>query len=156
MEQGTPLLDVLRWLFQSEFTEVFGNCSSRLCNLGVEDTGSLTLQMSSEAIVTIDVSWYRPDKSLPTSQNTSVSIVGTGGVLDLELFPWMLNLYSEKDTSNLSIRYDEDPRRHMLTHFFRALNQRTMTCASGVDGLRALEVSEAAYKAISTGTTVLL
>jgi len=156
MEQGTLLLDAFRWLFQSEFVQVFGSCSSRLCNLAVEDAGSLTLHMGNEAIVTIDVGWCLPDKSLPNSQNTSVSIVGTRGVLDLEPLPWMLNFYSEKDTSYVSIGCDEDAGWRMLAHFVGALSQEIMAGASGVDGLRALEVAEAAYKSISTGTAVLL
>src|SRR5207253_4603380 len=46
MDHAVHVVDVLRWLFEAEFTQVFCHAATRLYDLAVEDVGLLTLEMS--------------------------------------------------------------------------------------------------------------
>lgn len=156
MDHTVHVVDALRWLFEAEFTQVFGHASSRLHSLGVEDTGLLSLEMSNEVIVTLDTSWSRPNRSFPIWGDVSLVIIGTRGVLNLELFPWTLNYYSEEAGKHLVISRDGDLNRLLLESFIKVLRTKTAVSADGVDGLRALEVVEAAYQSVLSGKVVAL
>jgi predicted dehydrogenase len=156
MDHTVHVVDALRWLFKAEFTQVFGHASNQLYNLQVEDTGLLSLEMSNEVIVTLDTSWSRPNRSYPIWGNVSLTIVGTQGVLNLELFPWTLNHYSEEAGRHLVISRDGDLSGLLLGNFIDALGSGTAVAPDGVDGLRALEVVEAAYQSVSSGKVVAL
>jgi len=156
MDHTVHVVDALRWLLEAEFTQVFGHASSQLYNLGVEDSGLLSLEMSNEVIVTLDTSWSRPNRSFPVWGDVSLSIVGTRGVLNLELFPWTLNHYSEEAGKHLVLSRDGDLNRRLLDNFIGALRAKTTLSPDGVDGLRALELVEAAYKSVSSGSVIAL
>src|SRR2546430_568518 len=112
--------------------------------------------MSNEVFVTLDASWSRPKKSFPIWGDVSLVIIGTRGVLNLELFPWTLNYYSEEASKHLVISRDGDLNRLLLESFIKCLRTKTAVSADGVDGLRALEVVEAAYQSILSGKVVAL
>jgi predicted dehydrogenase len=156
MAHAADVIGALRWLSEAEFTSVFARASSVLHNLDVEDAGLLTLEMSNEAIVTLDTSWSRPKKSSPVGADISLTIIAARGVLNLELFPWTLNYYSEQAGKHLVISHDGDLTRQLLENFVRSLSGEATIAGNGVDGLRMLEVVEAAYKSVSSGTVVAL
>jgi predicted dehydrogenase len=156
MDHTVHVVDALRWLFEAEFTQVFGHASSRLYSFAVEDAGLLTLEMSNEVIVTLDTSWSRPNRSFPIWGDVSLAIIGTQGVLNLDLFPWTLNYYSEEAGKHLVTSRDGDLNRLLLANFIEALRTETTLVPDGTDGLRALEVVEAAYQSVSSGNVVAL
>jgi predicted dehydrogenase len=156
IDHTVHVADGLRWLLDAEFTSVFAHAATRLYDIPVEDVGLLTLQMNNEAFVTLDTSWSRPNQSFPLWGDVSVTVVGTKGVLELELFPWTLNYYSEKDKKHLAIARDGDLNLKLLKNFVECLQGHETIAASGVDGLRALEVVQAAYQSIAAGEVVAL
>ena len=156
MDHTVHIVDALRWLFDAEFTRVFAHAATRLYDVSVEDCGMLSLEMSNNVFVTLDTSWSRPNRSFPIWGDVSMTIVGTEGVLDLHLFPWTLNLYSENAGKHVAIAHDGDLNGVMLENFVGAIQDKTPLSANGVDGLRALEVVEAAYRSIATNSVVAL
>ena len=156
MDHAVHVVDALRWLFEAEFTQVFGHAATRLYNLAVEDVGLLSLEMSNEVFVTLDSSWSRPNKSFPVWGDVSLAIIGTEGVLNLELFPWTLNYYSEDAGKHLAIACDGDLNQRLLQNFVESIGGETTISANGLDGLRALEVAEAAYKSVSARKVISL
>jgi predicted dehydrogenase len=85
-----------------------------------------------------------------------MSIIGSAGVLDLELFPWTLNFYSEEAGKHVVIPHDGDLNYAMLENFVQAIRGEAVISASGEDGLRALEVVEAAYRSMSSKALIQL
>jgi predicted dehydrogenase len=85
-----------------------------------------------------------------------MDIIGTRGVVSLDLFPWTLNYYSESAGKHLADARDGDLNLLMLENFVGMIQGKAKLSASGVDGLRALEVVEAAYQSIATRQVVLL
>jgi predicted dehydrogenase len=122
----------------------------------VEDVGLLTLEMSNEVFVTLDTSWSRPNRSFPIWGDVTIEIIGTHGVISLDLFPWTLNYYSESAGKHLADARDGDLSLRMLENFVGMIEGRDRLSATGLDGLRALEVVEAAYRSIATQRVVPL
>src|SRR5262245_30128889 len=156
MDHTVHVVDALRWLFDAEFTQVFAHAANRLHSIPVEDVGLLTLEMSNEVFVTLDTSWSRPNRSFPIWGDVTMEVVGTRGVISLDLFPWTLNHYSESVGKHLADARDGDLGLRMLENFVATLHGQAKLSASGVDGLRALEVVEAAYKSIATRQVIAL
>jgi predicted dehydrogenase len=156
MDHTVHVVDALRWLLEAEFTRVFARAATRLYDLPVEDCGLLSMEMSNGAFVTLDTSWSRPNRSFPLWGDVSMSIIGSEGVLELELFPWTLSFYSEETGKHVAIPHDGDLNRAMLQNFVKAIRGEAVISANGEDGLRALEVVEAAYHSIGSNALIQL
>jgi len=156
MDHTVHVVDALRWLFDAEFTQVFAHAATRLHLIPVEDVGLLTLEMSNEVIVTLDTSWSRPNRSFPTWGDVTLELVGTEGVLSLDLLPWTLNHYSEAAGKHVVEARDGGLNERLLENFVEVVQGKAEFAANGVDGLRALEVVEAAYQSIATQKVVAL
>lgn len=156
MDHTVHVVDALRWLFEAEFTRVFAHAARRLHDIAVEDVGLLTLEMSNEVFVTLDTSWSRPNQSFPIWGDVNIDIVGTEGVLSLELIPWTISHYSEPVGKHLVEARDGNLNECLLGNFVKAIQGTAEISAPGVDGLRALEVVESAYKSIATQKVVAL
>ena len=146
---GTALVDTLRWLLGGEFTLVAvmspgvgtGECSARL-----------RLEMNHGAVVTVERSLMDPPGVVPKANAVRLEIRGPRGRLDLELF-------AGADSGGLEPSRDgfrESPIRRMLANFVEAVRGRARIAAGGMDGLRAMEVVEAAQRACRYRTAVVL
>jgi len=156
MDHTVHVVDALRWFFEAEFTQVFAYAATRLHPIPVEDVGLLTLEMSNEVFVTLDTRCSRPNRSFPIWGDVMLEIIGTRGVISLDLFPWTLNYYSESAGKLLADARDGDLSLRMLENFVGMIEGRAKLSATGLDGLRALEVVEAAYRSIATQQVVQL
>jgi predicted dehydrogenase len=156
MDHTVHVVDALRWLFDAEFTQVFAHAATRLHSIPVEDVGLLTLEMSNEVFVTLDTSWSRPNRSFPIWGDVMLELIGTRGVLSLDLLPWTLSHYSEAAGKHLAEARDGGLNQRLLKNFVGVIKGEAEFAAKGLDGLRALEVAEAAYKSIATQKVVAL
>jgi len=156
MDHTVHVVDALRWLFEAEFTRVFAHAACRLHPIPVEDVALLTLEMSNEVFVTLDASWSRPNNSFPVWGDVNIQIVGSRGVISLDLFPWTLDYYSEPSAKHLVETREGNLTSRLLENFVDTIQGKAELAAAGLDGVRALEVVEAAYKSIATRQAVLL
>jgi UDP-N-acetylglucosamine 3-dehydrogenase len=154
MDHTVHVADALRWLLDAEFTRVFALSAIRLYDIPVEDCGLLSLEMNNGVFVTLDTSWSRPNRSFPLWGDVTLRVIGEKGVLDLDLFPWTLNYFSEEAEKHLAIAGDGDLNYKMLINFLEATHGNGTVSATGRDGLRALEVVMAAYRSVSSGQPV--
>lgn len=146
---GTALVDTLRWLLGGEFTLV-----------SVMDSGDgtgersawLRLEMNHGSVVTVERSLMDPLGVVKTAGAVSLEISGPLGRLDLELFAGADSAGSDPGCD----RSKETPIRRMLANFVEAVRGRAGVAAGGMDGLRAIEVAEAARRAWKYRTTVVL
>lgn len=146
---GTALVDTLRWLLGGEFTlatvtgpgEGTGEWSARL-----------RLEMNHGAVVTVERSLMDPPGVVTMANAVCLEICGPRGRLELELFAGADFAGLDPDCD----RSAETPIRRMLANFVEAVRGRARVAAGGTDGLRAMEVVEAAQRACKYRTAVVL
>ena len=146
---GTTLVDTLRWLLGGEFTlvtvmgpgEGTGECSARL-----------RLEMNHGSVITVERSLMDPPGVVTAANAVCLEIRGPQGRLDVELF-------AGADSAGMDpgcAKSRETLVQRMLANFVDAVRGRARVAAGGVDGLRAMEVVEAAQRACKYRTAVVL
>jgi len=146
---GTGLVDALRWMLGGEFTLVTVMDSGEGTG---ECSGWLRLEMNHGSVVTMERGLMDSPGVVKMSGAVWLEIRGPQGRLDLELF-------AGADSAGLDPgcnRPKETPIGRMLANFLEAIRGRARVAAGGMDGLRALEVVEAARRACKYRTVAVL
>ena len=150
MDHAVHLVDLLRWMLDVEVKSVYAEIDSFFGAGGTDDAAILTLELeggpfADGAFATIDPSWSRGD-GYPTWGDVTLRIAGTSGVLDVDPFARPLRIFEHKTGATSWSYTGEDMNALMLSDFLRGVAQGDPSGASGLDGLRALEVVLAAYR----------
>ena len=146
---GTALVDALRWLSGGEFTRVTVMGSGDGAGAG---PGWLRLEMNHGSRVSLEGSLVGPRGVVRMAGAVWLEISGPRGRLDLELLAGLDFAGSDPDRD----RPGETPIGRMLANFVEAVRGRARVAAGGMDGLRAIEVVEAARRAWKYRTAVVL
>jgi UDP-N-acetylglucosamine 3-dehydrogenase len=150
MDHTVHLADLLRWMLDVEVKSVYAEVDSFFGAGETDDAAILTLELeggsfADGAFATIDPSWSRGD-GYPTWGDVTLRISGTSGVLDVDPFAQSLRTF-DHETGTPSWSYmGEDMNALMLADFLRGVAEGEPSGASGLDGLRTLEVVQAAYR----------
>ncbi|RPJ21050.1 MAG: gfo/Idh/MocA family oxidoreductase [Chloroflexi bacterium] len=155
MDHTVHLVDIMRWFTGSEVETMYAR-SNRIFHaeeVGVE-TGALEmLTFENGAFATIDASWSRP-QYWPTWGGLTFEMVTQRGTVVVDAFRQNLNVYRhEWQRSNWSY-WGSDMNHAMLSEFAAAIRENRAPRVTGVDGLRAVEATLAAYESDRTGQTV--
>lgn len=147
MDHTVHVADTLRWMLGGEVASVYAEVGSFFGAEGVDDAGILTLEMEGEGIAggvfaTIDPSWSR-GVGYPTWGDVTLRVTGSEGVLDVDAFNRSLTTFDHEAGGTAWTTTGEDPNETMIEDFLRGAGAG----ADGRDGLRALEVVLAAYRA---------
>jgi predicted dehydrogenase len=149
------LADLYRWLTGSEVVEVYA-VANRILQEGfgrVETGGLLTLRLANGVMGSIDCSWSKP-RSYPTWGGMSLEVLGTGGALDADAFRQHLEVFGRREDKVAWPFFGSDPNGPMLAEFVAAVREDREPAVTGEDGLRAVEIVQAAYRSIATGQPV--
>lgn len=155
MDHTVHVADVLRWILGKEFTQVYCESGNQLHKkqIKTDDLGSLNLEMQGGVQVSHIASWSRP-KSFPTWGDITIEFIGTGGVLNIDGFNQKLNVYDDKAMRAEWAYWGDNPDLGLVADFVEAVDQRRAPSVTGEDGLRAVEVTVAAYKSVESGKRV--
>jgi UDP-N-acetylglucosamine 3-dehydrogenase len=150
MDHTVHLADVLRWMLDVEVKSVYAEVDSFFGAQGTDDAAILTLELeggsfADGAFATIDPSWSRGD-GYPTWGDVTLRIAGTSGVLDVDPFAQPLKTFDHETRTPSWSYMGEDMNALMLADFLRGVEEGVPAGASGLDGLRTLEVVLAAYR----------
>ena len=153
-DHAVHVTDLLRFLLADEVKTVFCESDNKLLHGDFEDTGLLALNFERGVFATLDASWSRP-KSFPTWGNVTLGIIGTEGGVEMDMFAQESVLYSDKDNgngNNVSYQGWGSSIDSGLVDAFLSLLEtgNGKNIATGIDGLRAVEVVDAAYRSIAT------
>jgi predicted dehydrogenase len=164
IDHTVHVVDVLRWMFKAEVTEVYAEIDTRMHDIPVDDTGLLMLRLSNGLPVSLDTSWSRP-KSWPTWGGIMIDVIGEDGVISLDAFNDALHVSQDEAVDDhpvlpsaglnyiyVPVEHSGDPE--MVSAFIDAVQQGRDVEVNGVDGLRAVEVALAAYESARLGTPV--
>lgn len=150
MDHTVHLADVLRWMLDAEVRSVYAEVDSFFGAEGTDDAAILTLELEGGPIAdgtfaTIDPSWSRGD-GFPTWGDVTLRISGTSGVLDVDPFARPLKTFDHETRAPAWSYTGEDMDALMLADFLRGVAEDDPAGASGLDGLRTLEIVLAAYR----------
>ncbi len=144
--------DVIRFITGEEITSVYAEADTHFYpDLPVEDCGLLLMGLSGGGFASLDPSWSRPNKAYPIWGDVKVEITGTGGVANMDYGAQHNLLYSNTRVRAAQLPWGDNPDLLMVTDFLDAVRENRPPLATGEDGLRAVEIMEAAYRSIKSG-----
>jgi predicted dehydrogenase len=155
MDHVVHLADAYRWLLGAEISEVYAVANRILHDhhAGVETGGLLSLRFDNGVFATIDCSWSKP-RGYPTWGGLSIEAVGAEGVITADAFRQHLVVYGGTGTGERWPFWGSDANVAMLAEFVAAIREERAPAVTGLDGLRALEVVDAAYRSVESGEPV--
>ena len=150
MDHTVHLADVLRWMLDVEVRSVYAEVDSFFGAEGTDDAAILTLELEGGPVAdgtfaTIDPSWSRGD-GFPAWGDVTLRISGTSGVLDVDPFARPLRTFDHEAGTPSWSYTGLDMNTLMLADFLRGVAEDDPAGASGLDGLRTLEIVLAAYR----------
>jgi predicted dehydrogenase len=155
MDHVVHLADLYRWILGGEVVEVYAVANQILQDgfAGVETGGFLSLRFGDGVIATIDCSWSKP-RSYPTWGGLALEVVGTKGVVTTDAFRQHLVVHGRAGDGISWPFWGTDPNAGLLAEFVAAIREGREPAITGLDGLRALEIVEAAYRSVASGAPV--
>lgn len=149
IDHTVHVVDVLRWIYDAEITEVYAESGNRLAGNVSDDTGLLMFKMSNGVPVSLDTSWTRPS-NWPIWGGVTIDVIGEKGVLFANAYN---NNYEMAETQGPSFAWKSvevtgDPE--MVAAFIDAVANDTPVPVTGEDGLRAVEVALKAMESAET------
>jgi UDP-N-acetylglucosamine 3-dehydrogenase len=150
MDHTVHVADALRWMLGTEARSVYAEIGTFFGAEGIDDGAILTLELeggviADGAFATIDPSWSRGE-SYPTWGDVTLRITGTSGVVNVDAFAQRLTIFDHKAGNVSWTHTGDDMNVLMLEDFLQGIAEGSPAGASGVDGLRALEIVLAAYR----------
>jgi predicted dehydrogenase len=154
------VVDVMRHVSGLEVAEVSAEAGSLLWNLDVDDVAVVLLRWENGAVGSVDPSWSVPADH-PYDYDFSLRLVGTEGSLEITDGAEALNVVSTRDGGPRGLRrasFAEDADRAMIEAFLASVRAGVIEdpCATGQDGVRALDVALAGYRSSDRGQVVRL
>ena len=154
IDHSVHVADLNRLLLGQEAAEVYAEIGSGFHHQPWDDTGFLTIGYEGGVFATLDTSWSRP-KTYPAWGDVTLQVVGTGGVLDLDMFAQNLIHYDDGGGRMAWNHWGSGTDAGLVADFLRlASGSAAPNLATGEDGLRALAVALAAYRSAAAGEPV--
>lgn len=153
IDHSVHLTDLLRHLTGQEVEAVAAETGSLLWSAGVEDCALLSLRFDGGAVASIDPSWSVPADN-PWDYDFFLRLVGTAGSVDVDDVSESVQLVGSRAGHGLRlVGFGDDPDAAMVEAFVSSVLAGDVLdpCATGVDGLRALEVALAGYSSAAEG-----
>ncbi len=150
MDHTVHVVDLLRWILNKEFVSVYcenGHLIGRDTDL--DDVGVLHMEMEGGIIVSHIASWNRP-KSFPTWGDVTIEFIGERGVVYVDAFRQKIDVYDDRAMRHHWGYWGGNPDLGLIQDFVRATAERREPTITGYDGLKAVEVTVAAYKAVAS------
>lgn len=156
MDHTVHVADVLRWITGREFKKVYCE-NGALLHPGIQtdDVGVVHMEMDDGMLVSHIASWSRP-KSFPTWGDVTIELIAENGVLTVDAFNQKVLLFNDATMRTEWPFWGGNPDLGLVLDFAEAVDARREPSVTGVDGLRAVEVTVAAYESARTKKVVKL
>ena len=141
-------VDVMRYVFNEDPVEVYARTGS-MHHRKFEDYAQIMLTFKSGKSAFIESNWLTPYKT------RILVVTGSESIMKLDYITQELTI--ESASENLQPRLiQQEPLKLELQHFARCVAGKEKPVVTGIDGLKALQVAEAALKSSATGRAVKL
>lgn len=157
IDHTVDMVDLMRWLWNTEVTEVYAEVGFGLMHPGVEidDAAILSFTLATGAYGTLDPSWSRPE-SFPAWGDVTIEVVGARGIIRVDAYNQQLRLYSNKAQKSQWLSWGSSIALEQIRDFTEMIATGREPSSTGHDGLKALEAALAAYRSSETGQPVQL
>jgi predicted dehydrogenase len=157
MDHTVHVIDLLRWFWQTEVSEVYAEVGENLLypGLDIDDVGLLSFRLANGIYGTLDTSWSRP-RSYPTWGDVKIEVTAEKGVVLVDAFRQHLTVASNQVGKTQWHGWGSNMDQGLINDFIALTRSHREPSISGLDGLRALEVALAAYQSARTGQPVAL
>jgi predicted dehydrogenase len=147
--------DLLRWILDSEVSEVFAEVNRILHadESEVETGGLVMLTFANGTIATVDCSWSKPDY-YPTGSGLTLGFVGEKGLVTVNAGKQVLTVYSDARQRPQFEYWGSSANQGMLWDFIETIEEGYGPLAKGYDGYKAVEIVAAAYRSVESGQPV--
>ena len=155
IDHTVHLVDIMRWFTGSEVKNVYAK-SNRIFHADEVqvETGALEmLTFDNNMFATIDASWSRPPY-WPTWGGLTFEMITQRGAVLVDAFRQNLNVYRHEWQGSQWMPWGSDSNQAMVAEFAAAIRENRTPRVTGMDGLRAVEVTLAAYESDRTGQAV--
>jgi predicted dehydrogenase len=157
IDHTVHVIDLLRWFWQTEVTEVYAEIGASLLHpgLGIDDVGLLSFQLANGVYGTLDTSWSRPPSHL-TGGDVKIEVTAEHGFIAIDAFRQNLTVSSNQVGKTRWQAWGSDMDQGLMADFIDMIRTDRTPSITGEDGLRALEVALAAYQSAQTGAPIKL
>ncbi|MBA2700426.1 MAG: Gfo/Idh/MocA family oxidoreductase [Chloroflexi bacterium] len=158
IDHSVHVTDVMRHLSGREVVTVSAEVDDRMWTAGVDDMALLSLVFEGGIIASVDPSWTIP-AGHPWDYDFYLRIIGTSGTLAISDVTESVQVVGETGRPGMvQVPFGVDIDAAMVEAFVASIRagSRLEPCASGEDGLRALEIALAGYVSSRDGRTVSL
>jgi len=141
-------IDVLRYIFDEDPLTVFAKVGN-LKHERLEDYAQIMLTFSHGKTAFLEANWLTPYKI------RKLTVTGSDAIISLDYITQEMTIETSGQT--LTPRYEwEEPLKIEISHFVESLLNDKETLVTGLDGLKALQIAEAALKSAAEERLVKL
>jgi UDP-N-acetylglucosamine 3-dehydrogenase len=141
-------IDITRKIFEEDPTIVYANVGN-LRHTKFEDYAQIMLTFKRGKTAFMEANWLTPDKI------RNLTLTGSDAILSLNYLTQEITVETSQKT--LKPRYEwKEPLKLELQHFAKSILKNEKPEVTGVDGLKALIIAEAAIKSSEKGSAVKL
>ena len=141
-------IDITRYLFGDDPEEVYAKAGS-LRAQQYEDHAQIMLTFKGGKTAFIEANWLTPYKI------RKLTVTGSKAIMTLDYITQEITIETSGQT--LAPRYEvKEPLKLELQHFANSILNDKEPIITGVDGLKAVQVAEAALKSAQIGTAIKL
>ena len=157
LDHTVHVIDVLRWFWGAEVTEVYAELGDSLLHpgLGIDDAGLLSFTLANGVYGTLDTSWSRPP-SYTIWGDVKLEILGERGVVYADTLHQYVSVASNAAGKTRWSSFASDMDAGLMADFVAMIRTRREPSITGQDGLAAMQVALAAYESAKTGQPVKL
>jgi predicted dehydrogenase len=156
LDHSVHVVDAMRFVSGLEAREVLAETGTLFTDLDVEDSALVSVVFDGDVPASVDPSW----SVTPTNvwdYDFYLRLLGTEGTLTITTGREALQVSGRHGTrTHALVPFEPDIDHAMVEAFLRSVARGELVdpCATGEDGLRAVEVACAAYASVGTGEFV--
>lgn len=155
LDHTVHMVDIVRWFTGLEVTSVYAESDTFFEETPVEDSGILNLTLSDGTIMTHDCSWSRCD-NFPTWGDVTIELFGSKGTLKVDALEDHLVNFQDSGKAANHLFFGENMDFGLMEDFVNCVREQKAPFITGLDGLKAMEVSLAAYESINQNKIMTL
>ena len=141
-------IDIMRYLFNEDPIAVYAK-TGRMLHRKYEDYAHIMLTFKGGKSAFIESNWLTPYKT------RILTVTGSRAIMKLDYITQRLTVEDSKETKQPRIPWKE-PLKLELQHFANCISKGEKPLITGIDGLKALKIAEAALKSSARGTVIKL